>query len=163
MVDSVKDPVCGMTVSMDSFPLEYLGMRFAFCSQQCQDRFKANPHLYVGVPGEKAPKQKGLEIIKQRRFRLEQPLTDAEASVLMEGVGAMMGIKHIEVSGDMAVIRYDLLQATAEQIESHIGRVGLQLGNGWAERLQRGFIHFLEETEVDSLELPSKPEQPHTH
>ncbi|WP_296844398.1 YHS domain-containing protein [Thiobacillus sp.] len=84
MDDTIEDPVCGMEVSRDSFAMEHLGIHFAFCSQQCQDRFKANPHLFIGVPGKQAPKQKGLEIIKRRRFRLEQPLTDQEAAVLVK-------------------------------------------------------------------------------
>jgi len=155
------DPVCGMQVNSGSFGLEHLGIRYAFCSRQCQDRFKDNPHLYIGTPGEKAPKQKGLEIIKQRRFRLGRALNDSQAAMLNDELSAMMGIKHIEVSGDTVAIRYDLLQVTAEQIESRIGQVGLQLGDGWAGRLQRGFIHFIEETEMDSLEV--KPHSGHHH
>lgn len=92
MNDSTTDPVCGMQVSPDSFALEYLEMHYAFCSQQCQDRFKANPHLYVGVPGQMAPRHKGLEILKQRRFRLEQPMSDTDASILVDALGGMMGI-----------------------------------------------------------------------
>lgn len=156
MNDSTSDPVCGMQVSRDSFAMEHLGIHYAFCSQQCQDRFKANPHLYVGVPGEKAPRQKGMEIIKRRRFRLEQPLTDAEAATLVEALGVMMGIKHIAVAGDAVAITYDLLQATAEQIETRIGQVGMRLGAGWAERLQRGFVHNFEEFEVGNLEVHSR-------
>jgi YHS domain-containing protein len=153
MDNSTEDPVCGMQVSRDSFAMEHLGIRYAFCSQQCQERFKANPHLYVGVPGKKAPKQEGVEIIKQRRFRLEQPLTDAEAAILTEALGAMMGIKHIETEGNTISITYDLIQATAEQIETRIGQIGTQLGAGWQERLQRGFVHYFEECEVGNLEV----------
>jgi YHS domain-containing protein len=152
MDDTIEDPVCGMQVSRDSFAMEHLGIHYAFCSQQCQDRFKANPHLYIGVPGEQAPKQKGLEIVKQRRFRLEQPLTDEEAAILVKELGAMMGIKSMEVTGDTISITYDLLQATAEQIEARIGEVGGLLGTGWAERLQRGFVHYIEECEAGNLE-----------
>jgi YHS domain-containing protein len=159
MDDSIKDPVCGMHVTRDSFDLEHLGIHYAFCSQQCRDRFKANPHLYIGVPGKQAPKQKGLEIIKQRRFHLDQPLTDAEAAILMEGLGTMMGIKHVDVKGDTIAITYDLIQATGEQIEANIGQIGMQLGTGWRERLQRGFVHFVEECEVGNLEVT--PHQGH--
>lgn len=159
MDDSTKDPVCGMHVTRDSFALEHQGIHYAFCSQQCRDRFKANPHLYIGVPGKKAPKQKGLEIVKQRRFSLDQPLTDAEAAILMKGLGAMMGIKQVVVKGNTIAITYDLIQATAEQIEASIGQVGIQLGTGWRERLQRGFIHYVDECEVGNLEVA--PHQGH--
>ena len=153
MDDTIEDPVCGMQVSRDSFAIEHLGIHYAFCSQQCQDRFEANPHLYIGVPGEQAPKQKGLEIVKQRRFRLEQPLTNEEAAILVKELGAMMGIRSMEVTGDTISITYDLLQATAEQIEVRIGEVGGLLGTGWAERLQRGFVHYVEECEAGNLEV----------
>jgi len=151
--DSVKDPVCGMQVSSDSFAMTYLGMNFAFCSQQCQDRFKANPHLYIGVPGEEAPKQKGMEVIKRRHFHLDAALTDTEAAILVEALSTLMGINYIDIAGDTIDITYDLLQVTAEQIETRIGQAGMHLGTGMGERLQRGFVHDFEEIEVNSLEV----------
>ncbi|MHB9117176.1 MAG: YHS domain-containing protein [Burkholderiales bacterium] len=157
MGTTVKDPVCGMETDSRAFDTVYMGINYAFCSQQCQDRFKANPHLYIGVPGEKAPKQKGVEIIKRRSFHLEHPLTDTERSILVEELGAMMGIKHIEVAGVNVAIAYDLLQATAEQIEARIGQIGMRLGGGWAERLLRGFVHYSEECEVGNLEVTPHP------
>ncbi|MGE5319453.1 MAG: YHS domain-containing protein [Hyphomicrobiaceae bacterium] len=156
----LKDPVCGMSVSRDSFAMEHLGIHYAFCSQQCQDRFKANPHLYIGVPGEKAPRQKGEEIVKRRRFLLEQPLTEAEAAILVEELGGLMGIKNVELSADSVAITYDLLQATAAQIEARIGQAGVRLGSGWAERLQRGFVHYVEECEINNLEVTPPPGPP---
>lgn len=55
-----RDVVCGMQVESGSHQLMHLGMSYSFCSRQCQERFLANPHLYVGMPGQKAPKQEGL-------------------------------------------------------------------------------------------------------
>lgn len=157
MKDSTVDPVCGMQVSPDAFPVEHLGIHYAFCSRQCHDRFKANPHLYIGAPGQQAPAQQGVEILKQRRFRLEQPLTDAEAAILVDELAAMMGIRRVEITGDTVAIVYDLLQATAAQIEARIGQAGMRLGTGWAERLQRGFVHYFEECEVGNLEVTPHP------
>jgi YHS domain-containing protein len=157
MDDIIEDPVCGMQVSRDSFAMLHQGIQYAFCSQQCQDRFKANPHLYIGVPGKQAPKQQGLEIVKLRRFRLEQLLTDEAAAILVKELSAMMGIKSMMVAGDTISITYDLLQATAGQIEARIGEVGGLLGTGWAERLQRGFVHYLEECEAGNLEVTPNP------
>lgn len=156
MTDSKKDPVCGMQIDRAVFVMEHLGIAYAFCSQQCQDRFRTNPHLYIGIPGEKAPKQQGVEVIKQRHFRLEQPLTTDEAAIVQDGLGALMGIKRIEVAGDTISIAYDLLQATAEQIEQRIGQLGVSLGASLAERLQRGFIHYFEECEIGNLEVTPK-------
>ncbi|BBP02327.1 YHS domain-containing protein [Sulfuriferula nivalis] len=157
MNDDTNDPVCGMLVKPDSFAMEYLDIHYAFCSQQCRDRFCANPRLYVGVPGEEAPKQKGMEVIKQRRFRLDRELTGAEALLLEEELSVMMGIRQIVVAGDTINITYDLLLVTAEQIEACVEQAGMHLGTGWGERLQRGFIHDFEEIEIDSLEVRPRP------
>lgn len=64
-----------------------------------------------------------------------------------------MGIKSVEVDGDMIDIIYDLLQITAEQIEKKMDEIGVQLGEGWAEKLHRAFMHNVEELEVDNLEV----------
>ena len=40
---TVIDPVCGMQVKSTQLALEYMQMHFAFCSEQCRERFLANP------------------------------------------------------------------------------------------------------------------------
>lgn len=152
----VRDVVCGMMVDRQLNTIDYLNMHFAFCSQQCMARFQANPHLYIGYPGHKAPKQLGREVIKRRTLSLATPLSSDKAAELIDGLGAMMGIKDVSVKQNKVEITYDLLQATAEQIELKISEVGGRLGEAWAEKLRRAFIHYLEEIEIDSLqELPS--------
>jgi YHS domain-containing protein len=156
MSTPVKDPVCGMDVAPAQLETIYEGIHYAFCSEQCRQRFVANPHLYIGVPGEKAPKQKGVELFKRRRFQLDTPLAAHDAVVLAEALGAMMGVKAIVIQDDnMVTITYDLLQATADQLEAKMGEVGVKLGEGWAERLRRGFVHYMEECEVENLEVNS--------
>lgn len=93
MNEIVKDPVCHMEVPSASFAIEYAGIHYAFCSAQCKERFLANPHLYVGMHGQKAPKQEGVSVIKQRRLRLAQPLSPSQARVLSDALQAMMGIQ----------------------------------------------------------------------
>ena len=154
MITPVRDPVCGMSVSPTQFETIFEGIHYAFCSEQCRERFVANPHLYIGMPGEKAPKQKGVELFKQRRFQLDAPLTLQDAAILAEALGAMMGVKAIEIQGDVTVtITYDLLQTTASQLEAKMVEVGAQLGDGWSERLRRSFVHYIEECEVENLEV----------
>ncbi|MEQ1718911.1 MAG: YHS domain-containing protein [Hyphomicrobium sp.] len=156
MSATVKDPVCGMEVAPAQFETIYEGLHYAFCSEQCRQRFAANPHLYIGVPGEKAPKQKGVELFKRRRFQLDTPLPQQDAVTLTEELSAMMGVKAIEIQDDNTVtITYDLLQATADQLEAKMVEVGVKLGEGWAERLRRGFVHYMEECEVGNLEVHS--------
>lgn len=149
----VKDMVCGMQVESGNQQLVYLGVAYSFCSSQCRERFLANPHLYVGIPGQKAPKQEGVSVIKQRKLRLAEPLSPDQAKTLGEALEAMMGIQAVSIEGDCIVVAYDLLQATAEQIEERLAEVGVQLGEGWPERLRRAFVHYEEECEADSLEV----------
>ena len=153
MSELVRDPVCGMMVEDGQHATEYLKIAHSFCSLQCRERFLANPHLYVGMAGQKAPKQEGLSAIKRRRLRLAQPLSPGQERALGDALLTMMGIRSISIEGDSIVIVYDLLQATAEQIEERLAEIGVRLGEGWTERLRRAFVHYEEECEVDNLEV----------
>lgn len=162
MSTTVKDPVCGMDVDPTRFETIFEGLHYAFCSEQCQQRFATSPHLYIGVPGEKAPRQKGEKLLKRRRFQLDTPLASQGAVILIEELGAMMGVKAVAVlDANTVIITYDLIQATAEQLEAKMDEVGAKLGEDWAERLRRGFVHSLEVIEVGNLEV--HPHHGHGH
>jgi YHS domain-containing protein len=154
----LKDPVCGMVVDVHKVETSYEGIHYAFCSNQCLERFESNPHLYIGHPGHKAPKQRGVKIVKRRRFKLEQTLSLSDAKVLAKELYDMMGISKIDIDGMEIDVTYDLMEATAEQIEDRMVDIGIKLGEEWSQRLRRGLIHLLEETEVSSLE-----ERPQKH
>jgi YHS domain-containing protein len=100
----VKDPVCEMWVAPEPNAVNCLGMRFAFCSQQCKERFLANPHLYSGLPGEPAPKQTGQQVVKRRRLRLEAPLSGPGAQRLVERLHDMMGVFAVEIKAEELTI-----------------------------------------------------------
>lgn len=148
-----KDAVCGMQVESGKHQIEYLGKSYSFCSSQCRERFLANPHLYIGIPGQMAPKQEGVSVIKQRRLRLAQPLSPDHAKLLNESLQSMMGIQAVGIEGNSILVTYDLLQATAEQIEERLAEIGVQLGEDWPECLRRAFVHYEEECEVGNLEV----------
>ena len=158
---TLQDVVCGMRVPRNQYAIDSLGMHFAFCSLQCKERFVANPHLYIGHPGQQSPKQNGGKVMKRRRFRLGRPLKIEEAEQVRDHVVSMMGIYAVTISGDTIDITYDLLEATAEQIESALGAAGAALGSDLGQRLRRAFVHFVEETEIDSLEIPPSPPRHH--
>lgn len=149
----VKDVVCGMYVSPKSLEITHEKQSFAFCSLQCRERFLANPHLYVGRPGHPAPKQQGKAVIKQRRFLLDEPLNDAQAVLVGEAIRAMMGIEALVIDGAQMSVTYDLLQVTAQQIETALTDAGAEMGQGWADRLRRGFVHYTEECEIGQLQV----------
>jgi Cu+-exporting ATPase len=49
MAESVKDPVCGMTVDPKTAAahVDHAGTTYHFCSQGCAERFKAEPSKYA--------------------------------------------------------------------------------------------------------------------
>lgn len=150
--EKVKDPVCNMIVSADQYAIDYLGIHFAFCSLQCKERFLASPHLYIGAAEHKSPKQEGQEILKCRHFKLTESLPDEMAALVADSIRTMMGIKSIHINGAAIEVTYDLLQVTAQQIESQLESTGAALGKDWGQRLRRAFVHYTEETEVDSMD-----------
>ena len=86
------------------------------------------------------------------RLKLAEPLPVGTDEALRNTLGAMMGIKNVNYEGVHWEISYDLLQATADQIERTIIEFGVQLGGAWAEKLRRAFVHYVEETELLNLE-----------
>jgi YHS domain-containing protein len=153
MNEKAIDPVCGMKVEPHQNEIEHAGIHYAFCSVQCRERFEATPHLYVGLPGHPAPKQQGKVVAKRRRFRTETALTPDESALLRSELASMMGVTEVSVDGDTVSITYDLLQATAEQLEARMAEIGLKIGGSWKEKLRSAFVHYLEECEVDNLEV----------
>ncbi len=100
MNETVEDPVCHMQVSPPSFATEHIGGQYAFCSIQCKERFLANPRLYIGFPGNKAPAQEGKQVIKRRSFLLSEPLGAAQAEQVKQAILEMMGIHEIFIEGN---------------------------------------------------------------
>jgi phospholipase/lecithinase/hemolysin len=65
----------------------------------------------------------------------------------------MMGVTDVSVDGDTVSITYDLLQATAKQLEARAAEIGLKIGGSWTDGLRSALVHYLEECEVDNLEV----------
>jgi YHS domain-containing protein len=153
-----KDPVCGMEVAPSATAKQtvYRGISYYFCSEQCLQRFLAKPLLYVGEPDRQAPKQQGIELIKQRRLRLAAPLSPNQAVTVEKALRGVMGVRQVEARGDALEIHYDLLDTSAELIEEQLASIGVELGNGWSERLRRAFVHYEEENELDNLAANDK-------
>ena len=159
----VLDLVCGMEVNSDDISLNYQGKNYAFCSNQCLERFQSNPHLFIGYPGSEAPKHAGKEVLKKRTLKLTGTLPQEIADKVIDCIESMMGIHHVEINGDCVDITYDLLQATESQIEAAIAETGAMLGDEWAERLRRAFVHYMEETEAVTLEARPGSMRCHHH
>jgi len=153
--EKVKDPVCGMLVDSKQLALEYMHMHFAFCSEQCRERFLLTPGLYIGHPGQKSPVQEGRYVIRRRRLHLAEPLPSGMAKALVDSLHTMMGVQAVSVNDDVLEITYDLFQAKADQIEGAIGAFGnAHLGEAWRDRLRRAWVHVEEEIIISSMEVP---------
>lgn len=141
-------PVCDMPVDAHIPAIEHLGIRYAFCSQQCHENFLQRPALYVG---RNAPKRQGMAIHKCRKFRLNAPLDTHQAGVVADALWQLMGIEQVDIRGAEVAIAYDLMQCKAAQIEACLQQSGAGLGKGWSSRLRSGWRQFTEENELDNL------------
>ncbi len=160
---SFSDVVCGMEVEADDISLDYQGRHYVFCSNQCLERFRSNPHLYIGFPGVEAPRHAGVEVLKKRTLKLSEALPLEIQDQFIVCIEAMMGIHEIEIQGNRINIVYDLLQVTESQIEQTISEAGIVLGADLMEKVRRAFVHYLEESELDSLEARPKSGGGHCH
>ena len=158
-----KDVVCGMDITADDIYLDYQGIHYVFCSDQCLERFQLNPHLYVGYPGSESPKHAGVIVLKKRKLKLAEPFPKDVYDQFIDYIEDMMGIHSIEINGNCIEISYDLLQATELQIEKKITEAGVVLGDDLMEKIRRAFVHFMEETEVESLEARPVSRGGHHH
>jgi len=156
MNETVEDYVCHMQVPLTSFPAEFAGSHYAFCSEQCKQRFLANPRVYVGFPGNKAPGQEGKQVIKRRRLLLSEPLDTTQIEHVRQALLEMMGMHEVCIEGDKMEIQYDLMQVTVEQIADKLALVGASLGGGWIDSFELAFINCQEEVEISSLEVNNK-------
>lgn len=169
-----KDPVCDMMVGELEHQIVYRGIGYAFCSQQCRERFIAAPRLYVGRRGLLAPKQNGMEVIRRKHMSLSLPLTQAKFLELKGALLSMMGVMTVQpvdwmtagepgarrgesrnsttMHVEAVAITYDLFQATAEQLERKCAELDVVPSNRWGEKLQRDFIHYLEKCELEDLQ-----------
>ena len=150
-MEMIHCPVCGMNTSSHEITTEHNGICYHFCSQQCLENFITHPNLYLAI---KSPKREGKSVIKKRSFTLDRPIPESGLDDLKADICNMMGVREVQASGAKISVTYDLLQATAMQIEQTLEKAGAKLGAGWADRLKRGWIHYTEENELGILAAP---------
>lgn len=147
-------PVCHMQVDTPTFEARYLDINYWYCTEQCKARFIANPGLYVGRPGEKSPKQKGVQVLKKRRIKLDSPITAATKTNILLMLFKIMGVKRVTVNKDSLVVEYDLLETTENHIVQELLTSELAVDDNFIERVKRTFTDFTEETQIANLEVP---------
>jgi len=147
-VSGERCPVCTMAVAESTITASYLSLSYRFCSGQCRQNFLVHPTLYIGM---RADKQHRPQRLKKRSFSLDTPPSDQERQAIVETLSALMGVRAVSLDGKRLSISYDLLEATAQQIETALLQIDGALDQGWLQRLKRGWINYSEETELDNL------------
>jgi len=147
-----KCPVCGMASVTEVQTVVYHKMLFYFCTEQCRETFNAHPNLY-SVKGVKEHR----EVIKQRTMNLGERIDSDAKDLLVSYLMEMMGMKEVDVDKDKVHLTYDLLQVTEDQIEQALIDIGVQLGDGWLERIRRGWVNEREFNELDTMASPEAP------
>jgi len=143
-----KCPVCDMDTENSTIIARHAGIKYHFCSHQCRENFLAHPTLYVGR------QSAGLAdktIIKRRTFLLGCAVEKTVEQQLIHVLQKMMGVEEVQINGREIAVSYNLLEATAQQLERVITDAGAVLDSGWAARLKHGWMHYTEENELDSL------------
>ncbi|MCF6356009.1 MAG: hypothetical protein L3J26_13070 [Candidatus Polarisedimenticolaceae bacterium] len=144
-------PVCSMKVNPDVPTAEHHKIHYYFCSEQCRETFSARPSFYIKTAGSERK-----EHLKRRTIRLAKTPDEAVMVLLASCLSEMMGVKEVAVEGKKIQITYDLLQTTEIQIEKTLDEIGVQLGDGWLERLRRGWVNESEEVALDNLTASGK-------
>jgi len=142
-------PVCGMDVQDKRIQVQHLGNVYVFCSHQCQENFQKRPGLYSGTHAVQLERR---NILKRRVFRINPPLNKEQIKAVQKAITSMMGIEAMKVETNRIEITYDLMRATAKQIEDAISAGGATLGQRLADHIKQGWIHYTEENELDNLE-----------
>lgn len=152
LASTIRCPVCDMKKINRSLLWNYQGINHYFCSRQCLERFKSRPHLFVGDPQHGlSPKQKNQVILKKRRMRLREIISDDLKADLKTSLQSLMGIDAVDFTDQELYVTYDLLQASLEDIEKTIEQAAARLSKGMAEQVKRRLIHYSEECELDNL------------
>lgn len=141
--------VCSTVVGTDECVAEYHKVFYHFCSQHCKEIFVARPRLYTGKPGEGRRVQ-----VKCRILKLANTMSAEEKRVVTDHLMQLVGLKEVTIKGSHLHVIYDLLQITEQHIEKALEEVGAKLGGNWLHKLNRAWVHYSEETELDNLAAP---------
>lgn len=149
---TIRCPVCHMTNVNHSLLLNFQGVDHYFCSPQCLERFQSHPHLFVGDPQHGlSPKQKNQKVLKKRRIRLRETISDKLKADLKTSLQSLMGIEALDITDQELYVTYDLLQVSLEDIEQTVERAAGRLEKAVVERVKRALIHYSEECELDNF------------
>lgn len=149
--ETSRDPVCGMMVNVAASPYSTMwhGLKFHFCSAQCQERFIATPALYKTPAGVRNI----VPIVKRRRLHFVAPTQEALRAACGRLRG-MMGVATASPGSDNLTVEYDLRQATFAQVEAVVAGAGL-ISRGGLHRWRRSLWKFIEGNEIENEVHPA--------
>ena len=99
----------------------------------------------------KSPKQKDQVVLKKRRIRFCDAISDRLKAELDASLQMLMGVEAMVFEDEDLYVTYDLIQVSLEDIEKAIEKVAVGFREGVVEQVKRGLIHYSEECELDNL------------
>jgi len=142
--------VCDMDSHSSDIHEQHLGITYYFCSEQCKTNFLAHPQLYLGL---QSPKEKGQHVIKKRSFSFQHGTLEKQDKQLEQIVSQLMGVQSISCDDKKMLVHYNLLEITAQQIETAVVQAGFVLNTAWMAKWKRAWIHYTESNELDQLAI----------
>jgi len=101
----------------------------------------------------KSVKQSRLAIVKQRNFHAGNVLQAKQKQQIQSKLTELMGIQSVDIHDGTIFVAYNLLEVSAQKIQSSLEKIGVALGSTWSTRLQLAWIEYIEENELDNLSL----------
>lgn len=145
-------PVCDATEINAKLEYIFQGVPHHFCSERCQRRFQAYPHLYVGSPQYKLSiKQQGKTVIKRHKIALDFRLNSALQQQVHKRIANLQGVVDCCIIGRDITVSYDLVRISLKDIEQEAETAGASLRDSLTAKAKRHAIHFGEECELDNL------------
>ena len=157
MIKTKKCPVCEMLLLKSDNVVQFKGINFWLCSEQCRDRFNQRPSLYIGDPKHgKSVKQHGVKVEKKHTIKLVLPDNHESIDLLIQYLNSLMGVIQARINQGQLEIEYDLIQVSLGEIESFIKSTGIAIEQSWIDKVHNALIHYNEDGELDNLGHPYK-------
>ncbi|HEX9384776.1 MAG TPA: YHS domain-containing protein [Anaerolineales bacterium] len=106
---TVRDPVCGMNIELQSAfaKREHMGQTFYFCSQSCVDQFDKEPHRYMTTSATTGfNPERTLTRIELPVTRLPSNQTDSTLEPALRALPGVSGVK-INFTAGKLDLEYD--------------------------------------------------------
>jgi len=94
-----------------------------------------------------------MESIKKRTIEVDNMVCDGCEQKIKEALSRIPGVKQVgtDYKEGKVIVIYDLSQTELKSIENKVREIGYSIKENFITKLERAFIHFLEENEKSSI------------